>query len=515
MAAAVTLSQPNLSHKSPIGRSGVLMLHGFGIKVRMQCGHLEIEDGVGSERRKIRLPRVGHGLKRLVCISEDGFTTLSALKWLAEVGVSFLMLNRNGKVVLVTGPTAPSDVRLRRAQALAPSNGVGLEISRALIEAKLEGQERVIRERLNDLAAAQVIATFREKLSVANTIEMVRMLEAHAAVSYFGAWRNVPVLWPKADLRRTPDHWLTVGSRHSPLSGGPRLAVTPVHAILNYCFALLESESRLALSALGLDPGLGVGLHTDTPNRDSLALDVLEPVRPQIEAWLLDWISHNPLRRADFFETANGNCRLMARFCAKLSETAPTWGKLVAPWAEYVARSLWRTTHKPTHRDAPATRLTQHHRRQAKGGSTPRVSLPPRPPSICRGCGVSTKVGKSYCASCGVTVSREGLIEAAKLGRIKGHSPEALARQSEKQRKHAAAVKAWNASDKPAWLTEEVFLQQIQPRLAALTVPVISSALGVSEPYAALIRSKKYLPHPRHWLALAKLADAFGKNAGA
>ena len=30
----------------------------------------------------------------------------------------------------------------------------------------------------------------------------------------------------------------------------------------------------------------------------------------------------------------------MTHLCARLSETAPTWGKLVAPWAEYVARDL-------------------------------------------------------------------------------------------------------------------------------------------------------------------------------
>jgi hypothetical protein len=114
MAAAKTLPQQDLSRKSPVNRTGVLTLTGFGIKVRMQSGHLEIEDGIGPERRKIRLARVGHGLKRLVCISEDGFTTLSALKWLAEVGASFVMLNRNGKVLLVTGPTAPSDVQRRR-----------------------------------------------------------------------------------------------------------------------------------------------------------------------------------------------------------------------------------------------------------------------------------------------------------------------------------------------------------------------------------------------------------------
>jgi CRISPR/Cas system-associated endonuclease Cas1 len=112
---------------------------------------------------------------------------------------------------------------------------------------------------------------------VADTSDVIRNLEAQAAVAYFAVWRNVPVL--------ILDRWLTVGSRHSTLSGGPRLAVTPVHAILNYCFALLESEARLALTSLGLDAGLGLGLHTGTPNRDSLALDVLEPVRPQVEEW--------------------------------------------------------------------------------------------------------------------------------------------------------------------------------------------------------------------------------------
>jgi hypothetical protein len=64
LAASSTLPQQNVSRKSPISKTGVLTLSGFGIKVRMQRGHLEIEDGVGMERRTIRLPRVGHGLKR-------------------------------------------------------------------------------------------------------------------------------------------------------------------------------------------------------------------------------------------------------------------------------------------------------------------------------------------------------------------------------------------------------------------------------------------------------------------
>src|SRR6184192_2854569 len=108
MATSLNVPQSLISRKSAISKSGVLTIHGFGVRVRKQSGHLEIEDGIGPERRTIRLPRVGHRLKRLVCISEDGFVTLSALKWLGDQQASFIMLDRSGIVSLVTGPTAPS-----------------------------------------------------------------------------------------------------------------------------------------------------------------------------------------------------------------------------------------------------------------------------------------------------------------------------------------------------------------------------------------------------------------------
>src|SRR5260370_40069955 len=99
MAASHTLSHPPASPQ--ISKHGILTLYGYGIRITMQSGHLQIEDGIGPERRKRRLPRVGHGLKRLVCISEDGFVTLSALRWLSDVGGSFVMLDRLGKVRVV------------------------------------------------------------------------------------------------------------------------------------------------------------------------------------------------------------------------------------------------------------------------------------------------------------------------------------------------------------------------------------------------------------------------------
>ncbi len=160
MAASHTLSQ---SFNIPqISKSGVLTLYGYGIRVTMQSGHLEIEDGIGPERRKSLLPRVNHRLKRLVCIGDDGFITLSALRWLSEVGASFVMLDRLGKVKVVTGPTSPSEARLRRAQALAISNGSAVQIARDLISAKLTGQETLVREKLKNDSAAISIAELQE-----------------------------------------------------------------------------------------------------------------------------------------------------------------------------------------------------------------------------------------------------------------------------------------------------------------------------------------------------------------
>jgi len=142
------MAAPTLANPLSFRKSGVLVLSGYGIRVMMQAGHLQIEDGIGPERRKWRLPRVNHGLKRLVVIGNDGFITLSAIRWLADQAVAFTMLERDGKVLCVTGPVHPSDARLRRAQAFAHTSGKALAISKELISAKMTGQETLVREEL-------------------------------------------------------------------------------------------------------------------------------------------------------------------------------------------------------------------------------------------------------------------------------------------------------------------------------------------------------------------------------
>src|SRR5206468_4162571 len=152
---------------------------------------------------------------------------------------------------------------------------------------------------------------------------------------------------------RVPNHWRHFGQRGSPLAMGARLAINPPNAVLNYCYALAEVECLLALQSVGLDPGMGI-LHADQKARDSMALDLLEVVRPDVDEWVLGLITSRPSRARDFHETRQGVCRILPPLTHVLAETLREWRRLVAPVAEDLAKTFAAELGLPV----PATPLT-------------------------------------------------------------------------------------------------------------------------------------------------------------
>lgn len=236
----------------------------------------------------------------------------------------------------------------------------------------------------------------------------------------------------------------------------------------------------------------------------------MEPARSVVDSYLLDWVTRQPLKREWFFEQRDGNCRLMAPFAVRLSETASIWRRAVAPAAEWIAKQFWSTTQKRTQSTQAPTHLTQAHRREAQVGSretSVRVVQPTE--NICHECGKRIRNRSAICKRCAVPNATKNMLNAARIGRVKANGPEAQAKRAIKARKNALLQHSWKESDQPAWLTAELFARKIQPLLSSISMSTIRSALGVSKWYASKIR-QGYRPHPRHWLALAELVGAYG-----
>jgi CRISPR-associated endonuclease Cas1 len=379
---------------------GVVTLFGYGSRLSVERGHLILEDRIGPRRRYGRFARVRHGIKRVVAIGSDGSVSLAALRWLADQDAAFVMLERDGKVLATTGPVKPSDARLRRSQSLAHESGIALKIARELISEKLLAQEKVIKTYFRESPCSSDIVDARRLVVTAKSNEEIRRWEAKGAKAYWSAMRDVPLNFSKTDSSKIPEHWGRFGSRISPLTNSPRLAVNPANAILNYLYAVLESESRLALATLGLDPGIGV-LHNDLRSRDSLACDLMEPVRPKVDSLVLDLLFSEQLRREWFFEQRDGNCRLMGSFAEILSETATMWRSAVSTFAEWIARCFWESKLTHVRTKAPATRLTQTHKSEGRSklnggiGETQVVK-----PTLCRICGQIRMTSEGICRDC-------------------------------------------------------------------------------------------------------------------
>jgi hypothetical protein len=196
----------------------------------------------------------------------------------------------------------------------------------------------------------------------------------------------------------------------------------------------------------------------------------------------------------------------MGSFAKQLSETAQTWARAVAPVAEWVAQALWSSVGKSASKGRTLpTRLTQRHRSEGRG-NTFQVRTNPiaRREKVCEICGAEG-VKNRYCKSCAVEVSRENMAQVALIGHSVAKNQRVKDRISKSISDHAVANTWWDPKSLPTWLTEEYYVQRIQPLLRGKKVREIAEAMRVSHPYAAFIGSGRRRPHPRHWEALAGL----------
>jgi CRISPR-associated endonuclease Cas1 len=305
------------------GAGRTLILAGYGARLSVARGALVAQEGHShtgdGASRHVLYPAV-HTVERIICVDSVGSLTFQAVNWCHDQGIMVTMLDSYGNLIATLAPEALTDAKLRRTQYLAERTGQDVVIARELLRRKLAGQRATIAahpELPDGLRAAEALDMALSWLALPHatpylsTLDGLRTYEGRCARANFGAWVGLPVTWAKGDRKRVPPHWLSVRERTSPLApnSNGRHAVDPANAILNYAYAVLESQTRQALASRGFDLACGF-LHSDKPGRDSLVYDVMECERGTVDGLVLDFLGRTTFHSGDFMRVTDGSCRI-------------------------------------------------------------------------------------------------------------------------------------------------------------------------------------------------------------
>ncbi len=272
-----------------------------GASLRKEGENIVVEiDGV--EKNRVPLHMLGS-----VVVFGAIFVSPPLMGALAGAGITLVLLDRNGRFqARLEGPIS-GNVLLRRAQYRvcdAPE-----EVVRSFLIGKVANQRAVLRRSLRDYGTEYreedraAITGVTDRLAVLmrriersdDTLERLRGSEGEAANLYFSVFNA---------LIRSPDEAMRWQGRSR------RPPLDPVNALLSFLYTLLTHDCRSALEGVGLDSAAGF-LHRDRPGRPSLALDLMEELRPVLaDRMALSLINRRQLRARDFATEANGAVRM-------------------------------------------------------------------------------------------------------------------------------------------------------------------------------------------------------------
>jgi CRISPR-associated protein Cas1 len=240
---------------------------------------------------------------------------LSVLQKLAENGATTVLLSarRTRRVALVLG-NAHNDARLRLSQAMKVVDvDYCLEWSRIIVAAKLQRQARLVHEWVHARPDArfELVHAHRGLMGLSGKPELAQDVDALRGIEGAGARMHFQAL----SCVVPPSLGFTGRNRRPPRD--------PLNAALSLGYTLLHTEAVHALHAAGLDPLLGF-YHRPAFGRESLASDLIEPLRPAVDRWLWRLFAGRVLREDHF--TLDGEACLLGKAGR---------GVFFAAWAEY------------------------------------------------------------------------------------------------------------------------------------------------------------------------------------
>lgn len=250
-----------------------------------------------------RLPL--HNLENIVCFNYQGASP-ALMGACAERGVGLCFLSPNGRFQARISGKTRGNVLLRKKQYQISENEVqSVPIAASFLLAKIANSRKVIERARRDHAmlvnteelgkVSGALKDILPQIQQSCSRDELMAWEGNAAKRYFGIFHQLI-------LQQRDDFPFTERSRRPPLD--------PMNALLSFFYTLLTNETASALEAVGLDPYVGF-LHRDRPGRPSLALDLMEELRPVFADRLaLSLVNRKQIGAKDFQTKESGGVLL-------------------------------------------------------------------------------------------------------------------------------------------------------------------------------------------------------------
>jgi CRISPR-associated protein Cas1 len=228
---------------------------------------------VDSEER-LRVPV--HILESIVCFGYMGASP-ALMRLCGERGVGLSFVSEAGRFLGRLEGAVRGNVLLRREQyRIADDYLRSTQLASRFIMAKIANSRSVLRRAIRDhgdeldkgcleAASARLLEGVRE-LMTCSDLDAIRGIEGDAAHTYFSHFNSLV-------LEQRESFLITGRNRRPPRDN--------MNSLLSFLYTLLLHDTQSALESVGLDPYVGF-LHRDRPGRPSLALDLMEELRPHL-----------------------------------------------------------------------------------------------------------------------------------------------------------------------------------------------------------------------------------------
>jgi CRISPR-associated protein Cas1 len=280
---------------APVKPSNVLTLTGDSVSLSVKRGALM------AARDAMTLVYEHRAVKpsAIVMTGWGGVITLAALRFCAKHKIAVVILDWDRDFMTAMALPARRAARVTRAQLGAVASPAhALTHAKALIAAKISAHMHL---------GAMPFDKAQGKLSAVQAAETERSLLMTEAQAARLAWAERPIVMRWREAGHIPASWKLPFSQRRRLDRKfSRHATDPINALLNLALAVTIGRLVVALAAQGFNPAVGV-LHKSP--RWPLAYDVIEPLRPHVEAAVFDFIDGRSFAPGEFIRVNDGTVK--------------------------------------------------------------------------------------------------------------------------------------------------------------------------------------------------------------